>query len=405
VIRRTRVGIIGAGPAGMLVATILQRAGIDCVVVERRDRAYVEQRARGGTIEYRVVELLRRHGLAGNLLATGAVEDRIEFRMGGRRYPISYEPLAAGRTHYIYPQQFLVRDLIEIFLAAGGELRFDTPARAVTGIDGARPRILLGPADEAGTDPGGGPGTAAELECEVVVACDGEYGVGRRSLPADVLTTYEHRYDYAWLAVLAQAPPSSDCVINAVHEAGSCVHVRRTPEISRFYLQCPVTDTPADWPADRIWKEVRRRLTIDEAWELHEGPILQTGTVRMRSLVCAPMQYGSLFLAGDAAHVVPPVGGKGLNIALADAEELALALIERFRGDGGRRLDGYTAHRLPRIWRIQEFVHWMMDLVNTPGLGTATAPFLHRIQRARLERLMASPAYTAAFLEDYIGWE
>ncbi len=393
---RTRVGIIGAGPAGMLVATILQRAGVDCVVVERRDRAYVEQRARGGTIEHRVVELLRRHGLADGLLAAGAVEDRIEFRMAGRRYPIQYDPLSAGRTHYIYSQQFLVRDLIEVFLAAGGDLRFETPAQAITDVTGVRPRILLG------ATPGAGPAT---LDCEVVVACDGEYGVGRRTIPAETLACYEHRYDYAWLAVLAQAPPSSNCVINAIHESGSCVHVRRTPEISRFYLQCPRQDSTTDWPDERIWKEVRLRLALDEPWTLHEGPILATGMVRMRSLVCAPMQFGSLFLAGDAAHVVPPVGGKGLNIALADAEELALGLIERFSGGNRRRLDTYSDTRLPQIWRIQEFVHWMMDLVNTPGLGTATAPFLHRVQMARLERLLASTPYAAAFLQDYIGWE
>ncbi|MEV4627065.1 4-hydroxybenzoate 3-monooxygenase [Micromonospora sp. NPDC049523] len=393
---RTQVGIVGAGPAGMLVAVLLQRAGIDCVVVERRDRAYVEQRARGATVEHRVVELLRRHDLAAGLLAAGAVEDRIEFRMGGQRYPLAYDPVAGGRTHYIYPQQFLVRDLIDAFLAAGGDLRFETAAVAIADLDGDRPRILLEPDD--GTGP-------TELRCEVVVGSDGEYGVARRSIPRSALSTYEFQYDYAWLAVLAEAAPSSDCVINAIHESGSCVHVRRTPTVSRFYLQCPREDSRADWPDERIWKEIRIRLTLDGPWTLHEGPILSTSSVRMRSLVCAPLRYGSLFLAGDAAHIVPPVGGKGFNIALADAEELALALVERFTGGTAARLDAYSDTRLARIWRAQEFVGWMMDLVNTPGLGTREAPFLHRVQRARLERIFASPAYAAAFLEDYIGWE
>jgi p-hydroxybenzoate 3-monooxygenase len=392
---RTQVGIVGAGPAGMLLAVLLQRAGVDCVVVERRDRRYAEQRARGGTVEHRVVELLRRHDLAGGLLRTGAVEDRIEFRMAGQRYPIAYNPVSGGRTHYIYPQQFLVRDLNEVFLAAGGDLRFEASARAITDV-GGRPRIHVEYAD-------GRP--AQTITCDAVAGCDGEYGVARRTVPAAELASYTHSYEYAWLAVLAQAPPSSDCVINAIHESGSCVHVRRTPQVSRFYLQCGREDRTADWPDERIWKAVRIRLAVDEPWVLHEGPILATSTVRMRSLVCAPMQYGSLYLAGDAAHVVPPVGGKGFNIALADAEELALGLIERFRDGSGARLDGYSERRLPLIWRIQEFVHWMMDLVNTPGLGTPSAPFLHRVQRARLQRLLASPAYAAAFLEDYIGWE
>ncbi|GAA4696838.1 4-hydroxybenzoate 3-monooxygenase [Phytohabitans rumicis] len=390
----TQVGIVGAGPAGMLVAVLLRRAGVDCVVVEQRDREYVEQRSRGGTVEHRVVDLLRRHDLAGGLLRTGAVEDRIEFRMAGRRYPLRYDPIAQGRTHYIYPQQFLVRDLVEAYLADGGELRFETPARAVTGIAGDSPRIEVESAA----------GGSEVIECDVVVGTDGEYGVARRTIPPAALDCYEHQYEYAWLAVLAQAPPSSDCVINSIHESGSCVHVRRTPEISRFYLQCPRDDTTASWPDERIWKEVRQRLALDEPWTLHEGPILSTGMVRMRSLVCAPMRHGSLFLAGDAAHVVPPVGGKGFNVALADAEELALGLIERFTAADERRLDAYSDTRLQRIWRIQEFVHWMMDLVNTPGLGTPAAPFLHRVQMARLERVLASEAYGAAFLEDYIGW-
>jgi len=393
---RTRVGIVGAGPAGMLVAVLLQRAGVDCVVLERRDRAYAEQRARGGTVEHRVVQLLRRHDLADGLLSAGVVEDRIEFRMAGRRYPIAYNPVSGGRTHYIYPQQFLVRDLNEVFLAAGGDLRFEASAVAITGVRGAEPQIHVEYAD----------GRAPEtIGCDVVVGCDGEYGVARRAIPPAELTSYEHHYEYAWLAVVAQAPPSSDCVINSIHESGSCVHVRRTPEISRFYLQCSRDDSTADWPDERIWKEARIRLAVDEPWVLHEGPVLATSMVRMRSLVCAPMRYGALFLAGDAAHVVPPVGGKGFNVALADAEELALGLIERFRDGSGSRLDGYSDRRLPQIWRIQEFMHWMMDLVNTPGLGTPAVPFLHRVQMARLRRLLASPAYAAAFLEDYIGWE
>ncbi|MFY1634785.1 4-hydroxybenzoate 3-monooxygenase [Solwaraspora sp. WMMB335] len=387
---RTQVGIIGAGPAGMLLAVLLHRAGVSCVVFERRDREYVTSRARGATTEHRVVELLRRHGLAENLLATGAVEDAVEFRLGGRRYPVHYEPLAAGRSHYIYPQQFLVRDLIDLYLAEGGDLRFETPVAAIDDVTGA-PRIVL--ADGRG-----------ELYCEVVAGCDGEYGVARAAVPAGALTCVDYQYDYAWLSVLAQAPPSSDCVINAMHESGACVHVRRTPTVSRFYLQCGRDETREHWPDERIWKEVRLRLTLDEPWTLHTGPITATGTVRMRSLVCSPMRYGSLFLVGDAAHIVPPVGGKGFNLALADAEELALGLIEQLRDGDRRRADSYSQQRLARIWRAQEFVHWMMDLVNTPGHGTSAAPFLHRVQAARLARLMDSPAYLAAFLEDYVGW-
>lgn len=386
---RTQVGIIGAGPAGMLLAVLLRRAGIDCVVLERRDREYVANRARGATVEHRVVELLRRHDLAGNLLGRGAVENAVEFRLGGRRYPVHYEPLAAGRSHYIYPQQFLVRDLIEAYLADGGDLRFDT---AVAAVDDLAGQPLLRLAD------------GTELRCEVIAGCDGEYGVARSAIPATALRCTDYQYGYAWLSVLAEAPPSNDCVINALHESGACVHVRRTPTVSRFYLQCGPAETRADWPDERIWKEIRLRLAVDEPWTLHTGPVTATGTVRMRSLVCEPMRYGSLFLAGDAAHIVPPVGGKGFNLALADAEELALGLIDRFTAGDHRRVDAYSQTRLARIWRAQEFVHWMMDLVNTPGYGTSSAPFLHRVQAARLTRLMDSPEYMAAFLTDYVGW-
>lgn len=389
---RTQVGIIGAGPAGLCIANILQQAGVDCVVLEQRSRQYVESRERAGTIEHRAVQLLRRFGLAGKLLSHGKIEDTIEFRMNGERHLIRYAAILPGGTHYIYPQQFLVRDLIAAFTAGGGRVHFDSEVVAITGLEGARPVVVarLGGREEI------------TVECVFVAGCDGDRGISGLSMPG-VTQRYEHRESYAWLAVTADAPPSAPWVVTALHEDGAALHVRRTGEVSRFYLQCDADDTVEHWPAERIWKAIRTRMATDVPQPLHEGPTRSAAIVAMRSMVREPFRYGPLLLAGDSAHIVPPVGGKGMNIALADAGDLALALVDWFRHGDEHRLDTYSERRLSQAWRAQEFVHWMMGLVNTPGLGTLDAPFLHRIQQARLGRLLASKPYAEAFIEDYVG--
>ncbi|MGK4581531.1 4-hydroxybenzoate 3-monooxygenase [Kitasatospora sp. HPMI-4] len=389
----TRVAIVGAGPAGLALANVLQQAGIDCVVVERQSRAYVEARARAGVLEHRTVEFLNDHGLADRLLAEGARHGSCEFRHLGERFSVRYRDLTGGREHHVYPQQFLVRDLISAYLAGGGQLFFSHPAVALDGLDGDRPVLRCQPDGDA---------EPLELECDFVAGCDGFYGASRQAVPAGRLRAYEKQHEFGWLALLAETPPAGDEIIYALHEDGFAGHMLRTPSVTRFYLQCPVGDHPENWPDQRIWSALHRRLGMTDA-ELAPGPITEKNVLDMRSFVVEPMQYGRLFLAGDAAHIITPAGGKGMNLALADAEELATRLLAHYRGAGTHALDGYSAACLPRIWQAQEFSHWMLHLLHSPAAGQDDSAFLHRLQLSRLTQLRDSPAYSTMFSDSYVG--
>lgn len=383
----TGVGIIGAGPAGLLLANMLLRHGIACVVFEHRSRAHVEGRARAGLIEPAAVAALDEFGLADRLRDEGVRHGACEFRFRGERRIAHYAELAGGLTHYVYPQQELVRDLVAAFLRDGGEIRFDTAVTGIAGID-ASPRVRTGDGDGS---------------FDFVVGCDGSHGVAGRSIPADRIAVHEYRHGHGWLAVLAAAAPSTRDIVYALHPDGFAGHMLRSADVSRFYLQVPAGDDVADWPDERIWAQLRHRLATGHGWTLREGPVIEKTVLDMRSRVCEPMRVGNLFLAGDAAHVVTPAGAKGMNLALADAYELGHALVEHYRLGAGKRLDGYSEVRLRAVWRAQEFTTSFLDLLHgTVGVGRPAA-FADRVRRATIEEITGDGARARAFAESYVG--
>ncbi|MGH3663138.1 MAG: 4-hydroxybenzoate 3-monooxygenase, partial [Micromonosporaceae bacterium] len=316
---KTGVAIVGAGPAGLLLGNILIDHGIDCVILERNSRERIESRARAGLIEDSAVQELTKRNLADRLRAEGTPHDSCEFRIGGRRHIAQYGQLAGDRNHYVYPQQELVKDMVAAFLHKGGELYFEAPVTAISKIDSRRPRVR---AEVNGKN--------QLVKCDVIAGCDGFHGVARDSAPKGAATVYEYEHRHGWVAVLASAPPSTQKIIYALHQDGFAGHMLRSSTVSRYYLQCPAGDQVEDWPDDRIWSQLRHRLATDDDWSLQDGPVVEKNILEMRSWVTEPMQFGKLYLAGDAAHILTPAGAKGMNLALGDARELALGLVEHY---------------------------------------------------------------------------
>jgi p-hydroxybenzoate 3-monooxygenase len=382
---RTRVGIVGAGPAGLLLGHLLRRAGIDSVVLERRSRDYVESRVRAGVLEQGAVELLRRAGAAQRMDREGLVHEGINLQFEGGRHRIDFVDLV-GRGIMVYGQQEVVKDLIAARVAASAELRFEAEAERVEGIETDHPAITFVEQGER-----------RRVECDFVACCDGSHGIGRASLPSDRYAAFERVYPHAWLGVLARTPPAAEELIYAYHERGFALHSMRTPEISRLYLQVPASEDESSWPEDRIWEELRLRLGEPE---LKEGEILELGVTPMRSMVLEPMQHGRLFLAGDAAHIVPPTGAKGMNLALADVAELAAGLQSYYRTGSSAGLDGYTDACLRRVWRAQHFSAFMTALLHRDQAGD---PFEHKLRLANLAYLVSSRPAAASLAENYTG--
>ena len=383
---RTQVGIVGAGPAGLTLALLLQRHGIESVVLEARDRAYVEQRVRAGLLEQNTVDLLRELGVTERLDREGLVHDGIHLRFDGRTLDVPMAELT-GRHVTVYGQQEVVKDLIAARLERGGALHFEVTDVALHDLDGGRPRITYTHEDRA-----------HELECDVVAGCDGFHGVCRAAIPEGALETHEFVYPFCWLGILAEAPPSTDELIYAWHERGFALYSMRSPSVSRLYLQVGPDESLDAWPDERIWAELQTRLGTD-GWSVNEGPIFDRGITPMRSFVTTPMQYNNLFLAGDAAHIVPPTGAKGLNLAVNDVRLLASALAERFAGGSRAGLDAYTENALRRVWRAQDFSNYMTQLLHDLGGG----PFQHGLQRARLDYVGRSEAAARSLAENYVG--
>jgi p-hydroxybenzoate 3-monooxygenase len=384
----TQVGIVGAGPAGLLLAHLLHRDGIDAVVLERHSRDHVETRIRAGVLEQGTVDLLTELGLGARLAREGLTHRGIEITFAGRRHRIDLAELTGGKTITVYGQHEVVKDLIAARLAAGGEIRFDAEALELRELDGPRPKV--------GFTQGG---ATLELACDFIAGCDGFHGISRSSIPKRRLQTYERVYPFSWLGILAAAPPSSPEVIYARHERGFALHSMRSPELSRLYIQCDPDPDLGDWPDRRVWQELQIRLGVP-GWRLIEGPVLQKNVAAMRSFVCAPMRYGRLYLAGDAAHIVPATGAKGMNLAAADVRRLATALVAFYRTGRSELLDRYSEACLRRVWKAQRFSCWMTSILHRfPDDGG----FGSQIQLAELDYLTSSRAAAQALAENYVG--
>jgi p-hydroxybenzoate 3-monooxygenase len=386
---RTQVGIVGAGPAGLLLSHLLALRGIDSMTVEIRSRAHCEARQRAGVLEDGSVKLLREAGLAHRLDAEGIEHGGIYLQFAGERHHIDFRDLAGGRTVTVYAQTEVVKDLIARRLADGGALEFEVSDTTVTGLDSARPVLGYTAAD----------GTRHEIECDVIAGCDGFHGICRPSIPPGAATAWERGYPYAWLGILAEVPPSTDELIYAHSGEGFALHSLRTPHISRLYLQVSPDEKIENWPDDRIWRALQRRFALP-GWTLKEGPVLDKGITPMRSFVSAPMRYGRLFLAGDAAHIVPPTGAKGLNLALADVAVLADALTGLLRGDE-RLADAYSATCLARVWRSTHFSWWMTSMLHRSPSGDQMA---EQLQLAQLRYVTTSRAAATTLAENYVGY-
>jgi len=385
---RTQIGIVGAGPAGLVLSHLLHLQGIESVVLENRSREYVEQRVRAGVLEDATVGLFRETGLAGRLDREALVHEGIELRFEGAGHRIALTELT-GRSIWIYGQQEVVKDLIAARLAASGQILFEADVHT-EGIDTSRCSIRF---THGGED--------LLLECDFVAGCDGFHGVTRAALPPGVLRAYHHEYPFAWLGILAAVPPSTDELIYAAHDRGFALHSLRSPEISRLYLQVTPDEDIGRWSDDRIWEELRVRLSDDAGWTLREGPVIEKGIALMRSFVVEPMQHGRVFLAGDAAHIVPATGAKGLNLAVHDVRLLADALRDHYGGAGDAALDSYTDRCLRRVWRVQEFSSSMSSMLHR--LPDDDGGFTRRLQLAKLRYTVSSEAAARSLAENYVG--
>ncbi len=386
---RTQVGIVGAGPAGLLLAHLLQRNGIESVVVDNRDRDYVEHRVRAGVLEQGSVDLLNESGVGERMRREGLVHRGIELRFGGEGHRIDMTALTGGRSITVYGQQEVVKDLIRARTDAGGEILFEVGDVHAANLDSTEPKMTFTHA-----------GKKVELDCDIIAGCDGFHGVCRPSIPAGLLSTFERAYPFAWLGILAAAAPTHDELIYAYHERGFALYSMRSPEVTRLYLQVAPEENIDHWPDARIWEELHARLETGDGWKLREGAITEKGITGMRSFVVEPMQYGSLFLAGDAAHIVPPTGAKGMNLALADVRILAQAAAAFFKTGARGLLDAYSATCLKRVWRAEHFSWWMTSMLHRfPG----DDGFQQRLQRSQLEYVVGSSAASASLAENYVG--
>ncbi|WP_327409635.1 4-hydroxybenzoate 3-monooxygenase [Streptomyces sp. NBC_01281] len=387
---RTTVGIVGAGPAGLLLARLLHRAGIDAVVLESRDRAYVEQRQRAGILEQGTVDVLRAAGAGERMDREGLRHDGIELRHAGRRHRIDFPALTGGRSVMVYAQTEVCKDLIALQLKEGGPLLFGAEALAVEGAEGDRPRVRF--RHEGRED---------VLECDYVVGCDGFWGVARKAVPAALSRVFERTYPFAWLGILADVPPSHDELVYARHDRGFALLSMRSPTVSRLYLQVPEGTDPAAWGDEEIWDELERRLETTDGWRLRRGPVTAKSVTPMRSHVHEPMRHGRLFLAGDAAHIVPPTGAKGLNLAVGDVVTFARALVHLRDTGSAALLDAYGETCLGRVWQAERFSYDMTTLLHR---DPAASPFEERLQLARLERFATSRSAAADLAEGYTGF-
>jgi p-hydroxybenzoate 3-monooxygenase len=389
-ITRTQVGIVGAGPAGLMLGHLLHASGIESAIVEIRSQEHVIERVRAGVLEQGSVDLLTEAGVGARLAREGMRHGGVDIAFGGRRHRIDFEELTGGRSITIYGQNEVVRDLIDARIATAQPLLFDVSDVRVEAIDTGRPRVVFRDRD----------GAPRELACDFIAGCDGFHGICRPSVPSTSLRVYERTYPFAWLGILANAAPASDELVYSLHDRGFALFSMRSPQVTRLYLQCAPDEDVNHWSDDRIWSELRVRLQMEDGWRPNEGPITQRGVTPMRSFVVEPMRYRRLFLAGDAAHIVPPTGAKGLNLAMADVKRLAVALAAFYKHGTQTALDEYSWRGLQRTWRAQRFSWWMTSMLHR---SDSDNPFDHRRQLAELEYLVSSRAAMTSLAESYAG--
>jgi p-hydroxybenzoate 3-monooxygenase len=391
---RTQVGIIGAGPAGLLLSHILHLQGIDSIVLEKNSREDVEAIIKAGVLEQGTVDLMNQIGAGQRMMKEGFHHDGIILRFDGRDERIDFPSLTGGKKVTIYAQHDVNKDLIKARLDSGGDIRFQTRDVSVYDLDSSTPKIRFRDKQDSGTD------QVTEITCDFIGGCDGTQGICRPSIPAGVLKIYERLYPFGWFGILCKAPPSSHELIYAMHERGFVLVSTRSPDVQRMYFQCSPTEKLDEWSDDRIWAEFRARLATNDGWAPKEGPIFSKTVIGMRSMVVAPMRYGRLFLSGDAAHVVPPTGAKGLNLAASDAQILARAITAFYKSNRDDLLDQYSTTALRRIWKATRFSWWFTSMMHSfPGADE----FQHRLQIAELDYVTGSKAGATALAENYVG--
>ncbi len=386
---RTSVGIVGAGPAGLLLSLLLAREGIESIVIENRSRAEIESTIRAGVLEHGTVELLTEMGLDERMRREGAVHHGIELRFDGYSHRIDLHELSNGRAIMLYPQHEVVKDCVAARLNQGGSILFNVKDVHLSDVSSDQPTIHFTHEDKQ-----------VEIQCDFIAGCDGFHGVSRSSIPAALETVFSRSYPFGWLGILMQAPPSSQELIYAYHERGFALVSTRSPELQRMYIQCDPHDDIANWSDEMILEELETRLATTDNWKLRIGPITQKNIVAMRSFVIQPMQYGRLFLAGDAAHIVPPTGAKGMNLAVADIRHLAQAFALFYKQKQTSLLDAYTTTCLRRVWRAEHFSWWMTSMLHRFPDDDL---FQQRMQRAQLEYTVSSRASAASLAENYVG--
>ncbi len=380
----TQVGIVGAGPAGLMLSHLLHLHGISSIVLEAKSRAYCEERIRAGVLEWTSVQMLRDAGVGERLEREGLRHGGIDLGSNGVLHRIPFLELT-GKYVTVYGQHEVVKDLIARRLADGGDVRFACGEVSLENIDGGQPTIRV---------------NGDEIGCDYIAGCDGFHGISRSSFPQGALTFYERTYPFAWLGILAEAAPSRDELVYMQHDRGFALYSMRSPRITRLYLQCQPDEDIAQWSDDRIWSELQTRLTCRDGWQPSEGKVLQKGVTGMRSFVAEPLQFGRLFLAGDAAHIVPPTGAKGMNLAFADVHYLAAALCAMYQRNDSDGLKQYSATCLKRIWKAQRFSWWMTCLLHRFENEPA---FDYKRQQAELQYIASSRAAATSLAENYVG--
>ncbi len=385
---RTQIGIVGAGPAGLVLGHLLHLEGIESIIIEDKSRHYIEHRLRAGLLEQGSADVLVETGVGDRLLRERMLHHGLYIKFKGELHRLDFQDLV-GKAVMIYAQQEVVKDIVAARLGYGAPIHFEVADVELSELQGPRPRIGF-------TENG----RRQTIECDFIAGCDGFHGISRPSIPGDRITYFDRDYPFAWLGILAEAPPTKDELVYTHHERGFALLTMRTPQLSRLYLQCARDEEIANWPDDRIWEELRIRTAGGEGWQLSEGPIVQKGITDMRSFAVEPMQYGRLFLAGDAAHIVPPTGAKGMNLAIADVRVLARALAAFYKSNRTDLLESYSRICLRRVWKVQRFSWWMTQLLHRFDVDN---PFDRRRQLAEIDYITSSRAGATTWAENYTG--